>query len=145
MIKRSLCLLLITVFLISSCSKSENLAGKQYNIAYTPVLEEDIDQPTAYDSLIKLRFSEDNTVTDTTSKLDGNYELKNNQLLLRFNNEKESLVIDISLEESDFDFSEYSALITDVKYEIENEDELAHLKELFFDVQKDRPMELIIE
>src|SRR5699024_7873265 len=145
MIKRSLCLLLITVFLISACSKSENLAGKQYNIAYTPVLEEDIDQPTAYDSLIKLRFSEDNTVTDTTSKLDGNYELKNNQLLLRFNNENESLVIDISLEESDFDFSEYSALITDVKYEIENEDELDHLKELFFDVQKDRPMELIIE
>ncbi|HZW68395.1 MAG TPA: hypothetical protein VFF20_07295 [Pseudogracilibacillus sp.] len=143
--KRSLYLLLVFIFLMSACNKNEELAGKKFNLAYTPVLQEDIEKPNAYDSLIKLTFSEDHTVNNTISELNGSYELKNSQLSLYFNNENENLVINISLEKSDKDFSEYSALITDVKYEIENEDELALLKDLFFDLQKDRPMEFIIE
>src|SRR5699024_864325 len=143
--KRSLYLLLVFIFLMSACNKNEELAGKKFNLAYTSVLQEDIEKPNAYDSLIKLTFSEDHTVNNTISELNGSYELKNSQLSLYFNNENENLVINISLEKSDKDFSEYSALITDVKYEIENEDELALLKDLFFDLQKDRPMEFIIE
>src|SRR5699024_4842432 len=124
---------------------NKKITRKKLNLAYTQILKKDIKKPNSYDSLIKLTFSEDHTVNNTISELNGSYELKNSQLSLYFNNENENLVINISLEKSDKDFSEYSALITDVKYEIENEDELALLKDLFFDLQKDRPMEFIIE
>lgn len=89
-----------------------------------------------------LEFSNENTITNTVYG-EGAYELNDDNLVLNYENENESLEITIRVAESDKDFSEYYALITDVDYQITDPDKISHFQNLAFKLDKDRPIEFI--
>lgn len=138
----SFLLLLSVSLLLSACNDNDELAGQTFNFAYTPVLEEDIDSPNEYSSIMKLEFVDDSTITSTVYG-EGTYELTDDDLAFRFENENESLEITIGIEESDKDFSEYYALISEIDYQITDPDKISHFQDLAFKLEKDRPIEFI--
>ncbi|MEK6190275.1 MAG: hypothetical protein N2A99_04705 [Carnobacterium alterfunditum] len=135
-------LLLSSVLLLSACNGNNDLVGQTFNVAYMPVLEEDIDSPDRYSSIIILEFSNETTITSTVYG-EGTYELTDDNLVLYYENENESLEITIGVAESDKDFSEYYALINDVDYQITDPDKISHFQNLAFKLDKDRPLEFI--
>lgn len=56
-------LLLLSVFIISGCNNSDELVGQTFNVAYMPVLQEDLDNPNKYSSIMTLEFLEGKRVT----------------------------------------------------------------------------------
>ena len=135
-------LLLSTVLLLSACNDNNDLVGKTLDVAYFPVLEGDFNSPDRYSSIMTLEFSNENTITNTVYG-EGAYELNDDNLVLNYENENESLEIKIRVAESDKDFSEYYALITDVDYQITDPDKISHFQNLAFKLDKDRPIEFI--
>ncbi|MEN2766250.1 hypothetical protein [Ornithinibacillus xuwenensis] len=74
---------------------------------------------------------------------EGTYELKEDKLVLLFENENENLEIVFTVEESDKDSSKYSAVISDVSYEMTDTDKISHFQHLFFQLDKKMPYEFI--
>ncbi|KAA0956364.1 hypothetical protein ACQKDD_17180 [Planococcus kocurii] len=135
-------LLLFSVLLLSACNDNNDLVGKTFDVAYVPVLEEDIDSPDRYNSILTLEFLNENTITSPVYG-EGTYELTDDNLVLYYENENESLEITIGVAESDKDFSEYYALINDLDYQITDSDKISHFQNLAFKLDKDRPIEFI--
>lgn len=85
---------LLSVFFVSACSsESDKLAGKTLNVAYTPVLQEDVDNPNKYDSIKTLKFSDDNVVSIGMEDTKGTYELNGDILVVNIENENEKLKV----------------------------------------------------
>lgn len=135
-------LLLSTVLLLSACNDNNDLVGQTFNVAYIPVLEKDINSPDRYSSIMTLAFPKENTITSTVYG-EGSYEFTDDNLVLYYENENESLEITIRVAESDKDFSEYYALITDVDYQVTDPDKISHFQNLAFKLDKDTPIEFI--
>ncbi|ALS78490.1 hypothetical protein AUO94_07375 [Planococcus kocurii] len=135
-------LLLSSVLLLSACSDTNDLVGKTFDVAYVPVLEEDTDSPDRYSSILTLEFLNENTITSPVYG-EGTYELTDDNLVLYYENENESLEITIGVAESDKDFSEYYALINDLDYQITDSDKISHFQNLAFKLDKERPIEFI--
>ena len=120
-------LLLLVVLLLSACSDNDELSGKtfDFSVMSSPV------NPDKYDSVMTLEFSDGNTVKNTMGYEEGTYELKEDKLVLLFENENESLEIEFTLEESEKDFSTYSAEISDSNLEIEDSNQVSKYKGLY--------------
>ncbi|MEC5425105.1 hypothetical protein QGM71_16590 [Virgibacillus sp. C22-A2] len=136
-------LVLLSVLLVSACNNSEELSGQTFTVAYTPVLQEDVDSPNRYDSIMTLEFSGGNVVTNSIYDGEGTYELNDDELVVRFENENENLEIRFTVKESDKDFSEYSAIISDVDFEITDTDKISHFKNLTLKLTKDMSIEFL--
>lgn len=87
---------LLFVLNLSACSgdgKNE-LLGKTFNLAYTPVIGIDIDNPSKYQSFMKVKFSNDNKVSHMIhEEIEGTYQLNENELIITFENDNEKLNI----------------------------------------------------
>lgn len=134
--------LFLSVLLISACNNSDELVGQTFDVAYTPVLQEDFDSPNRYSSIMTLEFSDSGVVTSTIYG-EGTYDLNNNNLVLHFENENEYLEIIIGVTESDKDFSEYNASISSIDYHFTDTDKIRHLQNLALKLDEDMPIEFI--
>ncbi|MFD2045186.1 hypothetical protein ACFSTA_15995 [Ornithinibacillus salinisoli] len=116
--KRLIFLLLLAILLLSACSNSDELSGKTFDVS---VMWSSPNSPSDnYKPLMRLEFSDGNIVKNTMGYEEGTYELKDDKLVIQFENENESLEIEFTLEESDNEFSEYSAEISDSDFQIED-------------------------
>ena len=136
-------ILISSLLLVSACNNNDNLSGQTFNVAYTPVLQEDVDSPNRYDSIMTLEFLDGNVVTDSTYDGEGTYELIDEELALHFENENENLEIKFIVKKSDKDFSEYSALISDAKFDVTDTDKISHFKNLTLKLTKNMPIEFL--
>ena len=136
-------ILISSLLLVSACNNNDKLSGQTFNVAYTPVLQEDVDSPNRYDSIMTLEFLDGNVVTDSTYDGEGTYELIDEELALHFENENENLEIKFIVKKSDKDFSEYSALISDAKFDVTDTDKISHFKNLTLKLTKNMPIEFL--
>lgn len=138
-------ILFLTLLFISACSiERDNLAGKIFNIAYTPVLEEDISDPNNYDSIMAIKFLNENAVINTIDDTKGVYELHENMIIINFENENEKLKIEFTdFRESERDFSSFSTLINNIELEIKDPEKILKLKELAYKLSEKLPVEFI--
>lgn len=135
---------LLSLLLFSACSDSDKLSGKTFKVSYTPVLQEDIDNPSKYPSIMTLKFSDGNVVTNTIDNEEGAYELNNDVLVINFENENEKLEIEfIEFKESNKDFSAYSTVINNSELEIEDSEQVSKFSTLHLNLSKDMPIEFI--
>lgn len=138
---------LLSVFFVSACSDDSNkLSGKTFNVAYPPVLKEDVDHPNRYDSIMVLKFSDDNVVSNTIDDTEGTYELNEDVLVINFENENEKLKINfIDFKESEKDFSTYTTLISNPELHVEDASQVKHFQGLAFRLSENHPIEFIEE
>ncbi|RLL48415.1 hypothetical protein D8M04_03910 [Oceanobacillus piezotolerans] len=137
-------LLLSSVLLVTACNDNDELSGKTFEVAYTPVLQEEIDNPSNYKPIMTLNFLNDNAVTNTIGGEEGEYKFADDVLVVNFKNEKEKLEIKfIDFIESDKDFSAYSSSIGDAKLTIEDTEQISRLNNLSSKITKDMPIEFI--
>lgn len=136
---------LLSILFISACSEdSNNLSGRTFKIANTPVLQEDLDNPDKYPGVVTLEFLDDNVVTMIDTE--GTYELNGEELVLHFENENENLEITFSdFKESEKDFSTYSTIISNRELKMEDYSELSHLEVLANKLSEDMPIEFIVK
>src|SRR5690625_4601053 len=143
------CIALLSLLFVSACccdSNSNKLSGKTFKVAYTPVLQEDIDDPSNYKPIMILDFSDDNVVTNTMDDEEGTYELNEDMLIIKFETKNEKLKIDfVDFKDSDIDFSVYSTSIGDAELKIEDNEQVSQLKGLSSKISKDMPIEFIEE
>lgn len=97
-----------------------------------------------YDSIMTIEFKGGNGFTSNRYG-DGKYELQDDLLVLQFENENEYLEIKLTLHESDEDFSKYSASISDVNFEMKDQDKISHFKNLYLLLNQDRQVEFLIK
>jgi|SRR5690625_2800710 len=135
----------LSVLLISACNDdSDELSGKTFKITYPPVLEEDLDNPSKYHSIVRLKFSKGNTVSNTMDDTEGTLELNEDVLVFNFENKNEKLHVNfIDFKESDKDFSSYSAVIGDSELHIEDSSQVKKLLKLSGDLSENMPVEFI--
>jgi len=82
---------ILSVLFISACSGDQNeLTGKTFNIAYAPILQEDVDNPSKYHSIMTLEFLDDNVISNTSNQMKGRYELTEDALMVQFETETET-------------------------------------------------------
>lgn len=144
--KQFIFLLFIFILLLSACSSSDELSGKTFKIANLPAPEEGyIDNPDKYDSIMTVELLDGKVVTDSIHKGQGTYELNDNVLVLHFENENETLKLSFEVEESDKDFSKYSAVISDIDFKITDTDKVSHFENLVFKFDRNRKIEFIEE
>lgn len=123
--------ILIFVFVLSACSSDQdNLAGKTFNIAYSPSpVEVDVDNPSKYQSFMKVEFLRNNKISHKVyDETEGTYQLNDNELILIFENKNEKLTISfVDFKESEKDFSTYAAVVGDAKSDIKDASKIEHL------------------
>lgn len=140
---------LLFVFILSSCTNDNNsnkLSGKTFDLVYAPVpLEEDINNPSKYQSFMKLEFSGNNKVSHTVyNEIEGTYELNEDTLIITFKNENEKLKISLlDFRQSERDFSTYTALIGDTESDIKDPNKIEYFQLIINKLNKDMPIELI--
>ncbi|MFA9560663.1 hypothetical protein ACERII_25525 [Evansella sp. AB-rgal1] len=142
--KQLVFLLFLSIVLVTACNNSEELSGQTFNVAYSPVMQEDVNSPNKHYSIMTLEFLEGNKViTNAIHDGEGAYELNDDELVLRFENDYEFLEITFVVTESDKDFSKYSAVISGVDYTITDTDIIRHLQNLALKLFIDMPVEFI--
>ncbi|MUK88417.1 hypothetical protein GMD78_08440 [Ornithinibacillus sp. L9] len=106
----------LSILIITACSNSDELSGKTFDVSVVS----SPNNPNKYDSIMRLEFSDGNIVKNTMGYEEGTYELKDDRLVIQFENKNESLEIGFTFEESEKDFSAYSAVISDSDFQIED-------------------------
>lgn len=121
---------------------SGDLSGQTFRLAhpYMPLEGGSM----KYDSIMTIEFKGGNGFTSNRYG-DGKYELQDDLLVLQFENENEYLEIKLTLHESDEDFSKYSASISDVNFEMKDQDKISHFKNLYLLLNQDRQVEFLIK
>ncbi|MBP3951810.1 hypothetical protein [Bacillus suaedae] len=137
-------LIILAIPLLSNVYEtgSNEFSKKTFNIAYTPVIQNEIDNPNKYHSLMTVEFLDEKVFTNTIYG-EGTYKVNDDVLVLHFENEAENLIIEFKLKESDKAFSKYSAVISDVDFEITDNNKISHLKGLFVKLDKQMSIEFI--
>ncbi len=141
--KRFNLLLLLFVLLLSACNNEAELSGKTFKVAYPSPVKE-MDDPNRYNPIMTLEFIDENVVHNTIYG-EGTYELNDDVLVLYFENENENLEISFKVKESEKDFSEYSAVLSDVDFEMTDSDKISYFKNLAFRLTKEMPIEFLKE
>ncbi|UTR08988.1 hypothetical protein MM300_13720 [Evansella sp. LMS18] len=148
--KRIVFLILLSALLVSACtnndaaSGSDKLSGKTFNISYPPVIQGDADSPNKYHSIMKIEFSDGNAATAAVNDAEGTYELHDEVLVIKFENDNEHLEIEFTdFEESDRDFSEYSTQVSRVEWEMIDYDKISHLRNLYSQLNKEMYIEFL--
>lgn len=138
-------LAILSMFLISACSNEDDeLSGKTFELSYPPVEEEDLDNPSKYNSIVTLEFSKDNTVSDPVNDTKGTYKLNEDSLEVNFEDEDEKLTVNFNdLKKSDKDFSLYSAVIESSELKVEESNKAKKLVKLSSELSENQPVELI--
>lgn len=138
---------ILSVLFVSACSSDSNgnkLSGRTFKLADTPAPYEDIDDPSSYKPIMTLNFSDDNVVTYTMGYEEGTYELNEDMLVIKFENENEKLKIEfIDFKDSDKDFSAYSTSIGNAELKIEDNEQVSHLKGLSYKIPINTSIEFI--
>lgn len=148
--KRWLALLAISVLfllLLTACNTTDDdLSGKSFKVAYTPVIQEDIDKPNKYQSAMTLAFKDGEVVSSVNDGVTGSYELNDDELVLDFENENERLEVKfINFQESTKDFSSYSTIIGEMNHEVEDTSQVKRFNLLTNKLQMNMPIEFIVE
>ena len=139
-------LLLLYLLLLSACNNEDELSGKTFKVASPPgPIMEHIDDPDRYYPIMTLEFLDGKVSTNSIHDGEGTYELNDNVLVLHFENENETLKLSFEVKESEKDFSEYSAIISEVDFEMKDTDKVSHFKNLSFKFDKNTPIEFIKE
>ncbi|MEN2766069.1 hypothetical protein [Ornithinibacillus xuwenensis] len=139
--KRLIFLLFVLVLLLTACNNDE-LSGKTFNLSTRGGPDSNPDQ---YHSIMTLEFSDGKVETSSINDGEGTYELNDDKLAIHFENENENLTIEFTVEESDKEFSEYSAVISDYDFEMSNTDKVSHYKNIINKLHKDMSYEFIKE
>ncbi|MFD2045218.1 hypothetical protein ACFSTA_16155 [Ornithinibacillus salinisoli] len=123
----------LSALIITACSNSDELSGKTFDVSEggSP------NDPDKFYTKMKLEFlDEKKVINHHLHGEEGTYELKDDKLIIQFENENESLEIEFALEESDLDFSEYSAEISDSNFQIEDSDQVSKYQKFYFDLPR---------
>ncbi|OZU87066.1 hypothetical protein CIL03_18745 [Virgibacillus indicus] len=139
--------ILLFVFLLSACTSEDELSGQTFDVAYIPgpVSQEDFDNPNRYDSIMTLEFLDGKVITNSIDYKKGTYELIDDELIVHFESDNEYLKIEFKVNESDKDFSKYSATIHNAEYEITDTEQISRFKNLTNRLIKDMPIEFLRE
>src|SRR5690625_4200877 len=130
MIKRFIFLAVLSVLLLAACSNIDELSGKTFDVS----VRSNPNDPANFHSIMTLKFLDGIVITDALHEEEGTYELKDNKLVIQFENENESLEIEFTFEESDKEFSEYSAEISHSDFQIEDSDQVSKYKGFILDL-----------
>lgn len=130
MFKRLIFLSLLFVLLLSACSNKDELSGKTFDVSVVGSPNE----PFNLDSIMRLEFSDGNVTTKAMNGAEGTYELKDDNLVIQFENENESLEIEFTFKESNIETSEYAAEIIDSDFQIEDSEQVSNYKDFYFDL-----------
>ncbi|WP_047981914.1 hypothetical protein [Ornithinibacillus contaminans] len=140
-------LLLFLVLLTSACTNGDELSGRTFNVSYLELgpdaLDADFNSPEGYSPFMKLEFLDENIVKNKLGYEEGTYEWNKDTLVLLFENENEKLEIELTLKESDKEFSAYSATISDADFEMTDTDKISYFQNLFYQLNNDRQMEFL--
>lgn|SRR5690625_909248 len=138
-------LIVLTLALIACSQVNDDLSGKTINVAYVLPFEDTVDDPDKYDSLMKVTFNDNNEVEHIVyDEIEGSYTLKDNELIVTFENDNEQLDITFNdLTESEKSFSLYSASISDIAYDKKDSSKIDKLSPIRDRLQKGLPIELI--
>ncbi|MFA1821332.1 hypothetical protein ACDX78_14345 [Virgibacillus oceani] len=128
--------LLLFVLLLSACNNSDELSGKTFDVSYSGPHDK-------YYSEITLEFLDGNIVKNTKGYEEGTYDLKEDKLIIQFENENEFLEIEFTLEESNEDSSTYLAEINDADYKMTDTDKISHFQNFLFKLDEGRPYQFI--
>ena len=135
--KRFIFPILLFVLLLSACNYGDELSGKTFDVAYWGP-----ESDTHY-SEVTLEFLDGNIVENTKGNEEGTYDLKEDTLVILFENENENLEFIFTVTENDKDSSKYSAVISDVVYEVSDTDKIKTYQNLLFKLEKGRNYEFI--
>lgn len=136
---------LLFLILLSACNKKDELSGQTMNIAYVPAhpsFPEYVDDPKRYHPLMTLEFLDGNVANETLHDHKGSYELNDDNLIVLFERDDESIEIEFIIKDSDKDFSKYAAQISDVNFE-KDPGIVSHFDNLFFSLDKSSPIEFL--
>lgn len=131
MIKRLVYLLPLSVLLMTACSSDGNLSGKTFDVGV-------VGSPTSPGSLqtiVTLKFSDENTFKNTRGNEEGTYELSGDKLLILIEDENERLEIEFTLKQSDKEFNEYSAELTHADFQMEDTEQISKYKGFYQKIQ----------
>jgi hypothetical protein len=129
MVKRLVFLSLLSVLLLSACNNADELSGKTFDVSSRSIHDEN-----SFYAIMTLEFSDGNVTTISIDGEEGAYELKDDKLLIQYENENETLEIEFTLEESDEDSSTYSAIISDADFQIEDSDQVSKYRKFYTDL-----------
>ncbi|MHA6253314.1 hypothetical protein [Oceanobacillus sp. CAU 1775] len=137
--------ILLFVLMLAACNDDDELSGQTFDIAYipSPISQENFDNPNRYDSIMTLAFSNGKVDTDSINFKKGTYALEDGQLTVHFEDDNESLKIEFWVNESDKDFSMYSAKIHHAEYQISDSEQISRFKNLSLKLHKDVPIEFL--
>lgn len=130
MIRRLLFLFLLAVLLLSGCSTSDDLSGKTFDVS----VRSSPNNPDKYHAIMTLEFLDGKVINHSIAGEEGTYELKDDNFVIQFENENESLQIEFTLKESDKEFSQYSAEIIDSDFQMEDAEQVSKYKQLYLDL-----------
>ncbi|WP_157998050.1 hypothetical protein [Ornithinibacillus scapharcae] len=77
---------------------------------------------------MSLEFLEGKVITNSIDGEEGTYKLKDDKLMIQCENENESLEIEFTLNESEKEFSQYSAEVSDSNLHIEDSKQVSKYK-----------------
>jgi hypothetical protein len=143
--KRFIYLLLLAFLLLSACSNSDVLSGKTFDVSVLSISPDSTSLDSTsenYQPLMILEFLNGNSVKNMLDEEVGTYELKDDKLVVLFENENEYLEVEFSLKESDKEFSTYSAEISDLDFQMEDSEQVSKYKG-FYQKLWDRQFEFI--
>lgn len=130
MIKRLVFLSFLSVLLLSACSNTDELSGKTFDVSSVS----SPDNPDKYYPIMTLEFLDGKIITNSIAGEEGTYVLKDNELVIQFENVNETLELEFTLEESDKDFSEYSAVISDSSFQMKDSEQVSKYKGFYFNL-----------
>lgn len=137
--KRLVFTLLLFVLFFTACNSGDELSGKTFKVAYSSPLVESED-PNGYNTMITVEFLDGKVIIDS---IEGTYQFNGDILTLNFENENEDLEINFTVKNSDKEFSEYAAEISEVTFEMENTEKVSYFKNLVSKLNKNIPVEFI--
>ena len=121
--KQLIFLLLLAILLLSACSNSDELSGKTFDVSVMWISPDSTSEN--YKPLMILEFLDGDIVKNTLSSDEGTYELKDDKLMILFENENEYLEAEFALKESDKEFSTYSAEISDLDFQMKDSEQVS--------------------
>jgi major membrane immunogen (membrane-anchored lipoprotein) len=143
--KRFIFLLLLVFLLLSACSNSDEFSGKTFDVSVMSISPDSTSLGSTsedYQPLMILEFLNGNIVKNQLDEEEGTYKLKDDKLVVLFENENEYLEAEFTLKESDKEFSTYSAEISDIDFQMEDSEQVSKYKG-FYQKLWDRQFEFI--
>ncbi|WP_047988072.1 hypothetical protein [Alkalihalobacillus pseudalcaliphilus] len=143
--KWRLVVLLLIVMVLSACTTNDELSGKSFDMGAAPPLEEELTNQNSYQLLTTLEFLDGVVTASILPGEEGTYERTGDVLTVKFENGHEYLsIIFDEFQESDKEFSAYSAYISDYESGALHDDTIKKFNLLTNKIDKNMSLEFLL-